>query len=122
MIPLFALAGYHLWTRALYGHGMVAQAASYALSSRGNEIGNFITRAIVLMCFVGGCGAGILQARSQISAISRIGHPFVVTRVSSPWRSRRAMKSDSVGEGAGVGVDIAAIVRTIRTARKFHRL
>ena len=62
LIPVALLIAYHLWTRATYGHGLVAQAAAYAVRSRGNEIGGVVTRAIVLAGFVGGCGATVALA------------------------------------------------------------
>ena len=43
------------------------------------------------------CGAGVLQTRSQISAISRIGSTCVFTRESSPSRSSSCKKSEKVG-------------------------
>src|SRR5213078_2901152 len=45
------------------------------------------------------CGAGVLQARSVISEISRIGDTLVLMRTSSLFLSSKARKSEKVAVG-----------------------
>ena len=76
LIPIALLIGYELWTRALYGHGLLLGAFSYTGMARG-LVREQITRsgqALVGLAFAGGCMlpaltfAPLVWSRRQILA------------------------------------------------------
>ena len=55
LIPLLILAGYQWATQALYGRGLLLDAASYVTLVHGKSGGNFLTKAMTSAAFTGGC-------------------------------------------------------------------
>jgi 4-amino-4-deoxy-L-arabinose transferase-like glycosyltransferase len=55
LIPLLALSVYQWATHVLYGKGLLLDAASYAASTREILRGNFVTKMLTGMAFIGGC-------------------------------------------------------------------
>jgi hypothetical protein len=71
LIPVLALAGYELWTKQLYGHGMFTDASHYAaIARRGAKIPG-LAKGLVGLSFAGGCAltalafAPLLWSRKQ---------------------------------------------------------
>ena len=58
LIPAGALAGYELWTHALYGESLLASAAHFAHANRGHA--SRFTRTLVSLSFTGGCTLSVL--------------------------------------------------------------
>ena len=58
LIPAGALAGYELWTHALYGQSLLASAAHFAHANRGHA--SRLTRTLVGLSFTGGCTLSVL--------------------------------------------------------------
>ncbi len=58
LIPAGALAGYELWTHALYGQSLLASAAHFAHANRGHA--SRFTRTLVSLSFTGGCTLSVL--------------------------------------------------------------
>jgi len=58
LIPAGALAGYELWTHALYGQSLLASAAHFAHANRGHA--SRFTRTLVGLSFTGGCTLSVL--------------------------------------------------------------
>lgn len=60
LIPLVALAGYQIWTRNLYGRGLLSDAAAYSSLIRFRS-GTLLSAKIVAgLSFAGGCLASVL--------------------------------------------------------------
>ncbi|HEY3171580.1 MAG TPA: glycosyltransferase family 39 protein [Thermoanaerobaculia bacterium] len=59
LIPVLVLAGYQVWTGALYGQGLLSNAAAYAGVIRFRSGVLLFTKAVVGMSFAGGCLASI---------------------------------------------------------------
>lgn len=57
-IPVGVLLGYELWTRELYGHGLVSDANNFARVHRHGL--HFISRAFTSLSFMGGCALSVL--------------------------------------------------------------
>jgi 4-amino-4-deoxy-L-arabinose transferase-like glycosyltransferase len=55
LIPVLALVGYEFWTKALYGHGMLTEAAHFARHARRDVRTSSLTKALVDLSFLGGC-------------------------------------------------------------------
>jgi 4-amino-4-deoxy-L-arabinose transferase-like glycosyltransferase len=55
LIPVLALAGYQLWTHALYGHGLLLDATQLAGFRDPDEGTSALARGLIGMGFVGGC-------------------------------------------------------------------
>ena len=58
LIPVGALAGYELWTHALYGQSLLASAAHFARANRGHA--SRWSRPLVALSFTGGCTLSVL--------------------------------------------------------------
>ena len=54
LIPILLLSGYQFWTHALYGRGLLADAAQYAYVRSAHEISR-LANAMIGFAFVGGC-------------------------------------------------------------------
>ncbi len=71
LIPVLALAGYELWTKQLYGHGMFTDAAHYAAIARRGAKTSSLAKGLVGLSFAGGCAltaltfAPVLWSRKQ---------------------------------------------------------
>jgi 4-amino-4-deoxy-L-arabinose transferase-like glycosyltransferase len=59
LIPVFVLASYQLWTEALYGQGLLADAATFAIVFRFRSGILLFTKALVGLSFAGGCLASV---------------------------------------------------------------
>ena len=55
LVPVLILAAYQWATQALYGRGLLLDAASYSTSVHGPYGGNFLTKVLVGVAFTGGC-------------------------------------------------------------------
>ena len=55
LIPVAALAGYHSWTYALYGRGLLSDAASYAHFKPASQQLPFLHESLIGLSFAGGC-------------------------------------------------------------------
>lgn len=60
LIPVGALVGYELWTRALYGQGLLASAVDYASTERASSHVSRLPVALVGLSFTGGCALSVL--------------------------------------------------------------
>ncbi len=54
-IPLAVLLGYELWTRGLYGHGLILGAAGFAGAMREHQQGSTFAHGLISFSFAGGC-------------------------------------------------------------------
>ena len=54
LIPIFILGGYQFWTHALYGQGLLSDAAQYAYVRKTHDISR-LANTIIGFAFVGGC-------------------------------------------------------------------
>jgi hypothetical protein len=59
-IPIASLAAYQLWTKALYGRGLLWDAAEYARSPQHVDQASHLTSGLVGLSFLGGCALPIL--------------------------------------------------------------
>ena len=59
-IPVVSLAAYQLWTKALYGHGLLWDAAEYARSPQHVDQTSRLISGLVGLSFLGGCALPIL--------------------------------------------------------------
>ncbi len=59
-IPVAGLVGYQLWTKALYGRGLLWDAAQYARSPQHVDQASRLTSGLVGLSFLGGCALPIL--------------------------------------------------------------
>src|SRR5579863_5488717 len=55
LIPIIALAGYHFWTYALYGRGLLSDAAVYAHFKPANQQLPLLQKSLAGLSFAGGC-------------------------------------------------------------------
>ncbi len=55
LIPVCILAGYQIWTRALYGHGLLSDATAYANEGHHLHPLSFLAPSLVGLSFLGGC-------------------------------------------------------------------
>jgi 4-amino-4-deoxy-L-arabinose transferase-like glycosyltransferase len=79
LIPVLALAGYELWTKALYGHGMFTDASHFAAIARRGAKTSSLAKGLVDLAFAGGCAlsalafAPLLWSRKQRLAAGVVG-------------------------------------------------
>ena len=59
-IPVAGLVGYQLWTKALYGRGLLWDAAQYARSPEHVDQASRVISGLVGLSFLGGCALPIL--------------------------------------------------------------
>jgi 4-amino-4-deoxy-L-arabinose transferase-like glycosyltransferase len=55
LIPIAILTGYQLWTKQLYGRGLLLDAAEFAAEVRAQLAPVFWLQGLVILCFTGGC-------------------------------------------------------------------
>ena len=60
LIPAVSLAAYQLWTKALYGRGLLWDAAAYAKSPQHVDQASRLISGLVGLSFLGGCALPIL--------------------------------------------------------------
>ncbi len=80
-IPVFLLAGYELWSRAVYGNGLLSYALYYARGShsKDREALSAFGRIVVVLSFAGGCTlpaltfAPLLWRRKQLLVAAVLG-------------------------------------------------
>jgi hypothetical protein len=60
LIPVATLGGYQFWTKALYGRGLLWDAAAYARSPQHVDQASRLTSGLVGLSFLGGCALPIL--------------------------------------------------------------
>ncbi len=60
LIPVTGLAGYQFWTKALYGRGLLWDAAQYARSPEHVDQASRLISGLVGLSFLGGCALPIL--------------------------------------------------------------
>ncbi|HEY6066913.1 MAG TPA: glycosyltransferase family 39 protein [Thermoanaerobaculia bacterium] len=90
-IPLLALAGYDVWTRELYGRGLLSDAVGYSKGVRLQTPVIFSAKPVAGLSFAGGC--------------------FVTVAFLAPWLwSRRAILAGAAA-GAAFLLAVAAIGR-----------
>jgi len=54
-VPLVLLVAYQFWTKALYGQGLLLNAAEFAPTQRASEQTSVLTKLVVGLSFIGGC-------------------------------------------------------------------
>lgn len=90
LIPVFILIGYQLWTKSLYGQGLLLAAAEFAKFYR--EQSSESVKAVIGLSFAGGCTlpaltlAPLLWSRSQIVRVS-IGATIAGLCLGAGWVS-----------------------------------
>ncbi len=55
VVPIAVLAGYEIWTKGLYGHGLIMGAAGFAGSMRDKQQSSTLSHALTSLSFAGGC-------------------------------------------------------------------
>ena len=135
LIPAAALAGYHLYTQALYGRGLLLDASVYPAWIAG---GARLDRAIVGVVFAGGCVITALFFLPSVLGITAIipglaliagGAVYLVSRTSlGPVE----LWTDAFGWGyaaqlavygaAGIGIFLLALVDFIKRREAFSVL
>jgi hypothetical protein len=60
LVPILVLAGYQMWTRSRYGHGLLSDAASYSGLVRFREGSVFSAKLLAGLSFAGGCLAPVV--------------------------------------------------------------
>jgi 4-amino-4-deoxy-L-arabinose transferase-like glycosyltransferase len=55
LLPVVILAGYQLWTKHLYGRGLLLDAASYASASQERGLRHLVLNLVKGLSFAGGC-------------------------------------------------------------------
>jgi len=88
--PVVALAGYHWATQALYGRGLLWDAAIYAHSRPANQQLPFLAQSLIGLSFAGGCLlsalalAPLLWSRRQM-AIGAVVSGLATLSVAAGW-------------------------------------
>jgi hypothetical protein len=85
-IPVAGLVGYQFWTKALYGRGLLWDAAQYARSPQHVDQTSRLTSGLVGLSFLGGCALPIL-----------LFSPFL-------WNRRQIILASLAAAGAGLAV------------------
>jgi len=86
LIPVASLMGYQFWTKALYGRGLLWDAAQYARSPEHVDQASRFTSGLVGLSFLGGCALPILCCA-----------PFL-------WHRRQLILGSLAGALAGLAV------------------
>jgi 4-amino-4-deoxy-L-arabinose transferase-like glycosyltransferase len=60
LMPVAILIAYHLWTKGLYGHGLLMDAAGFAARERWSASGKVLAAMITGFAFTGGCCVAIV--------------------------------------------------------------
>jgi hypothetical protein len=107
LIPIFILVGYQLWTKAMYGHGLLFGAAEFARIHR--EQSTKSVKAAMGLSFAGGCMLPALTLAPVLWSRKRI---FWVSVVA-------ALAGLSIGTGR-VSLGISPQARAIRLALRQH--
>jgi len=90
LLPVAALAGYQFWTHALYGRGLLSDAAMYAHFKPANQQLPFLQESLVGLSFAGGCViptltlAPLLWSRKQV-AIGAVLSGLAALAVAAGW-------------------------------------
>lgn len=90
LIPVAILAGYQLWTRELYGRGLLLDAADYASEMRAKDAPEPWLQGLGLLCFTGGCCLPIgfcspwMLGRRGMAILASIALVAPIVIVSSP--------------------------------------
>jgi 4-amino-4-deoxy-L-arabinose transferase-like glycosyltransferase len=82
LCPVLALAGFELWSKLRYGHGLVSAASSYPRMIRRHRDASLVTQLLAGLSFLGGCTVPVLGA------------------MLLPWSKRRILTAASI---AGLG-------------------
>jgi Dolichyl-phosphate-mannose-protein mannosyltransferase len=107
LIPIFILVGYQLWTKAVYGHGLLFGAAEFARIHR--EQSTKSVKAAMGLSFLGGCMLPALTLGAILWSRKRI---FWVGLVA-------ALAGLSIGAG-WVSLGISPQARAVRFALRQH--
>ena len=59
VVPVVILTAYHLWTRSLYGQGLLTDAAGFAAKQRWTAGGAVLASVLTGLAFTGGCCAAV---------------------------------------------------------------
>jgi hypothetical protein len=92
VLPFAILAGYQYWTHALYGRGLLADAATYVLDQSAHPGGSPLTKTVIGLGFVGGCALmgltfiPLLWTRRQI-ALGLVGPGIAGIACANQWIS-----------------------------------
>jgi 4-amino-4-deoxy-L-arabinose transferase-like glycosyltransferase len=60
LLPVAILAAYHVWTKSLYGHGLLLDAAGYATQQRWTTGAKVLASVLTGLAFTGGCCATVV--------------------------------------------------------------
>jgi 4-amino-4-deoxy-L-arabinose transferase-like glycosyltransferase len=96
LIPIITLAAYQFWTHAIYGRGLLMDAAAYATFTEGTEAVSKLAKALVGIGFVGGCimpgltFAPLLWSRKQLFIGFILGAVAALT-VGTGWMNSGAL-------------------------------
>lgn len=87
LLPVSALAAYHWGTEAMYGRGLVADAAAYATDTRPAG-STFLEKSVIAFTFTGGCTItmmlfGYLLWNRRLAMIGLVMVPVVAIAASS---------------------------------------
>lgn len=110
LIPVAGLAGYQLWTKALYGRGLLWDAAQYARSPQHVDQASRLTSGPVGLSFLGGCAlpvllfAPVLWNRRQLILVT-LASAIAGLAVGMRWL--HPLVHDSEQHWAWIGVQFA---------------
>jgi hypothetical protein len=88
LIPVGALTGNELWTHALYGQSLLANAVHFAHANRGHA--SRFTRTLVSLSFTGGCTLSVLALcplrwSRKVLGIIAAGSTLAASALISGW-------------------------------------
>lgn len=90
LVPLFALAGYQLWTHHLYGHGLLSDAMAYAGPHQDSGT-SFTGKTLEGLAFAGGCALA----------------PLIMLPLL--WSRKLIFVACGVGAVVGIAVDLRVV-------------
>jgi hypothetical protein len=118
LIPVALLAGYQYWTEALYGRGLLADAAQYAHRERSQSAASPLAKAVVGFAFVGGCALTgltclpLLWSRRRTLLVAALAG-LAGMACAMGWISLNYRGSHRIWAGTQLGVFVAGGISTI---------
>jgi 4-amino-4-deoxy-L-arabinose transferase-like glycosyltransferase len=119
LVPILVLAGYQMWTRSLYGHGLLSDAASYSGLVRFREGSVLSAKLLAGLSFAGGCLApvvffapGLWRPRTLAVAVGVAAVVALGARMTLPAKALGVASAGSIVQlflFALAGVGVAAL-------------
>ncbi len=102
LIPILSVVGYELWTAALYGRGLIYDAAKFAGTQREFQQGSTMGHALVSLSFMGGCTLSALTLMPLLWSRKQILTGALVSGIAAA-----SLMANWVDYGARVGGGLA---------------